>query len=86
MKAPDLSAEWYRVITQFADGTPVWVHTVAGTDAGLLLFAALFVAAWWRARRGDAHGMSLALASGISATAPAVPPVPLEPASEEARV
>jgi hypothetical protein len=54
MKAPDLSAEWYRVITQFADGTPGWVHTVAGTgtDAGLLLFAALFVAAWWRAPPG----------------------------------
>ncbi|SEG84786.1 undecaprenyl-diphosphatase [Thermomonospora echinospora] len=63
MQAPDFSAEWYRSITEFAHGTPPWVHTVAevGTDAGLLLFAALFVAGWWRARARDARTMALAL-------------------------
>jgi undecaprenyl-diphosphatase len=64
MQAPDFSAEWYRSITEFAHGTPPWVHTFAeiGTDAGLLLFAALFVAGWWRARGLDARSMALALA------------------------
>ncbi len=52
MQAPDFSADLYRDVTEFAQGTPSWVHEVAdvGTDAGLLLFAVLFVAGWWRAR------------------------------------
>ncbi|MDL4776891.1 MULTISPECIES: phosphatase PAP2 family protein [Thermomonosporaceae] len=65
MQAPEFSADWYRGITEFAHGTPSWVHSVAevGTDAGLLLFAVLFVAGWWRARGGEARAMGLALAA-----------------------
>ncbi|WP_018656368.1 phosphatase PAP2 family protein [Actinomadura flavalba] len=63
MQAPEFSAEWYRAVTEFAHGLPSFVHTLAeiGTDAGLLLFAALFVAGWWRARRDEERAMALAL-------------------------
>jgi membrane-associated phospholipid phosphatase len=42
----NFSAELYLLVTGFAQTTPAWVRTTAdiGTDAGLLLFAALF--AW----------------------------------------
>ncbi|NDU77955.1 phosphatase PAP2 family protein [Actinomadura sp. DSM 109109] len=65
MKAPDFSADLYREITEFAQGTPSWVHSAAdvGTDAGLLLFAVLFVVGWWRARGLDGRAMGLALAA-----------------------
>ncbi|MER7545713.1 phosphatase PAP2 family protein [Spirillospora sp. NPDC127506] len=65
MGAPDFSADLYREITDFAQGTPSWVHEAAdvGTDAGLLLFAVLFVVGWWRARGLDARAMGLALAA-----------------------
>ncbi|WP_083982143.1 phosphatase PAP2 family protein [Actinomadura hibisca] len=63
MQAPDFSADWYRSITGWAHDMPSWTHPVAevGTDAGLLLFAALFVLGWWRARDRDARSMGLAL-------------------------
>ncbi|GAA4386042.1 hypothetical protein GCM10023088_56360 [Actinomadura verrucosospora] len=63
MGAPDFSADLYREITEFAQGTPSWVHEAAdvGTDGGLLLFAVLFVVGWWRARGLDARAMGLAL-------------------------
>ncbi|TDD59361.1 phosphatase PAP2 family protein [Actinomadura rubrisoli] len=65
MRAPDFSADLYRDITEFAHRTPPWTHPVAevGTDAGLLLFAALFAAGWWRARRADARAMGRALSA-----------------------
>jgi membrane-associated phospholipid phosphatase len=65
MQAPDFSAQLYRDITEWAWGTPSWVHSVAdvGTNAGLLLFAVLFVAGWWRARGLDARAMGLALSA-----------------------
>ncbi|MFG2001458.1 phosphatase PAP2 family protein [Spirillospora sp. NPDC048911] len=71
MQAPGFSADWYREITEFADGLPSWVHAVAeiGTDAGLLLFAALFVAGWWRARGGTGRAMGLALAAPFAVIA-----------------
>ncbi|RSN42544.1 phosphatase PAP2 family protein [Actinomadura sp. WAC 06369] len=71
MQAPEFSADLYREISEFAHGTPSWVHTVAeiGTDAGLLLFAALFVAGWWRARGADARAMGLALAAPFAVVA-----------------
>ncbi|KAB2349038.1 phosphatase PAP2 family protein [Actinomadura rudentiformis] len=71
MQAPGFSADWYRAITEFADGLPSWVHVVAeiGTDAGLLLFAALFVAGWWRARGGTDQAMILALAAPFAVVA-----------------
>ncbi|MFI0369663.1 phosphatase PAP2 family protein [Actinomadura sp. 1N219] len=71
MRAPDFSADLYRDITGFAEGTPSWVHSAAevGTDGGLLLFAALFVAGWWRARGRDARSMGLALAAPFAVVA-----------------
>ncbi|MFD0690243.1 phosphatase PAP2 family protein [Actinomadura fibrosa] len=71
MQAPDLSTDLYRDITAFAHGTPPWVHALAetGTDAGLLLFAVLFAAGWWRARGGDARAMALALAAPFAMVA-----------------
>lgn len=55
-------AELYREITDFAHDTPTWVQRTAetGTDAGLLLFAALFVAMWWRARGDSARAFAIA--------------------------
>ena len=54
----------YRDIVDFALSTPAWLHTLAekGTDAGLFLFAALFVLTWWRARYAPARDLALALA------------------------
>lgn len=71
MGAPDFSADLYRDITEFAQGTPSWVHEAAdvGTNAGLLLFAVLFVAGWWRARGLDARAMGLALAAPFAVVA-----------------
>ncbi|MFC5183552.1 phosphatase PAP2 family protein [Actinomadura harenae] len=68
MQAPGFSADWYRSVTEFAHGTPGWVHTGAdiGTDAGLLVFAALFAAAWWRARTRDGRAMTLALLGPVA--------------------
>ena len=67
MQAPGFSADWYRAVTEFAHGLPSWVHQVAevGTDAGLLLFAVLFLAGWWRARRDDEREMGLALLAPV---------------------
>lgn len=65
---PDVSAEWYREITEFARSTPSWFQDLAevGTDAVLLVFAALFLGAWWRARRGDDRTMALALLAPVA--------------------
>ncbi|MFE0252200.1 hypothetical protein [Streptomyces sp. NPDC059010] len=54
--------ELYRGITDFAHGTPTWVQHAAGiwTGAGLLLFAALFVAAWGPARRDSTRAFAIA--------------------------
>ncbi|GAA2440243.1 hypothetical protein GCM10010191_64820 [Actinomadura vinacea] len=71
MQAPGFSADWYRAVTGFAHGLPSWVHTVAevGTDAGLLLFAVLFVAGWWRARGRGEREMGLALLAPVAVVA-----------------
>lgn len=65
---PDISAEWYREITEFARTTPHWFQDLAeiGTEAVLLIFAALFLGAWWRARRGDDRTMALALLAPVA--------------------
>ncbi|MGV9772082.1 phosphatase PAP2 family protein [Streptosporangium sp. NPDC003464] len=68
---PDVSAELYREITEFAQSTPPWFQTLAeiGTEAVLLLFAALFLAAWWRARSQDTRTMTLALLAPVAMVA-----------------
>jgi membrane-associated phospholipid phosphatase len=53
----------YRDIVDFALSTPAWLHTLAevGTDAGLFIFAALFLVCWWRARNAPARDLAIAL-------------------------
>ncbi|WP_020579009.1 phosphatase PAP2 family protein [Actinopolymorpha alba] len=60
---PEISIQWYRDVTGFAQHAPLWLRDLAGwgTDAGLVLFAGLFVLVWWRSRRGEARGVVLAL-------------------------
>lgn len=54
----------YRDIVDFALATPAWVHTLAeiGTDAGLFIFAALFVVCWWRERHAPPRDLAIAIA------------------------
>ncbi|MFC5832399.1 phosphatase PAP2 family protein [Nonomuraea insulae] len=54
----------YQDIVDFSLTTPGWLHTLAevGTDAGLFLFAALFVVAALRAWRGPARELALVIA------------------------
>ncbi|WP_180903214.1 phosphatase PAP2 family protein [Nonomuraea indica] len=54
----------YRDIVDFALSTPGWLHTFAevGTDAGLFVFAGLFLLCWWRARNAPARDLAIAIA------------------------
>ncbi|MEV0379139.1 phosphatase PAP2 family protein [Nonomuraea sp. NPDC050643] len=54
----------YQDIVDFAMATPGWLHTLAevGTDAGLFVFAALFVVAFLRSWRGPARDLALVIA------------------------
>ncbi|MGK5630407.1 phosphatase PAP2 family protein [Streptomyces sp. URMC 123] len=63
------STDLYRDITDFARTTPGWVHSLTefGTDAGLVVLAAVVLLAWWRARRGDGRAMALALVAPVTA-------------------
>ncbi|MET7537004.1 phosphatase PAP2 family protein [Streptomyces sp. NPDC005507] len=62
----------YRDITGLAHDTPSWFQHLMEvfTELGLLVFAVLFVAAWWRARRGDPQALAVAvlapLATGVA--------------------
>lgn len=58
-----MNDDLYRGVTDMADAAPGWVHTLAeyGTDGGVALLFGLLVVAWWRARRGEARAMALAL-------------------------
>ncbi|MFJ8636152.1 phosphatase PAP2 family protein [Streptomyces sp. NPDC093568] len=61
-------AELYRDITGFAHGTPTWVRHVAETwtEAGLLLFGALFAVTWWRARRDTTRAFAIAVLAPLA--------------------
>ncbi|MFI1869865.1 phosphatase PAP2 family protein [Streptomyces jumonjinensis] len=61
----------YRDIADFADSTPPWVQGLAElwTEAGLLLFGALFLAAWWRARGGSTSDIALAVLAPLATVA-----------------
>lgn len=58
----------YRDITDFARDTPTWVQHTAEiwTEAGLLVFAALFVTTWWRARRSTPRAFALAVLAPLA--------------------
>ncbi|MFB6553322.1 phosphatase PAP2 family protein [Streptomyces sp. NPDC056405] len=60
--------ELYRDITGFAHDTPTWVQHTAEvwTEAGILVFGALFVVAWWRSRRDDPHGFAIAVLAPVA--------------------
>jgi len=64
---PDVSADWYRDVVDFATTTPTWLQAFAGffTDAALVLLGALMVACWWRARRLPARPMARALLAPV---------------------
>ncbi|MDT0614740.1 phosphatase PAP2 family protein [Streptomyces lancefieldiae] len=60
--------ELYRDITGFAHDTPTWVQHTAEvwTEAGILLFGALFVVAWWRSRRGSHRAFAIAALAPVA--------------------
>lgn len=64
----DLSDRLYLDILDFAHSTPHWFQKLAEvwTELGLLLFGVLFVAGWWRMRRGSSDGMALALLAPLA--------------------
>lgn len=55
--------DWFRGVAEIAQTTPSWFqHAVLlGSEAGLLLFPVLFLAAWWRARGQDSRQMAFVL-------------------------
>ncbi|WP_179167293.1 MULTISPECIES: phosphatase PAP2 family protein [unclassified Streptomyces] len=58
----------YRDITDYAYDTPAWVRHTAeiGTEAGLLVFVALFVAGWWRARHSGTRAFATAVLAPLA--------------------
>ncbi|MGY3681300.1 phosphatase PAP2 family protein [Streptomyces sp. TE33382] len=65
---PDYGVGVFREITQWAAGTPEWMQKLGElvTEGGILVFVALFVLQWWRARRGDDRTMALALLGPVA--------------------
>ncbi|MFI8963637.1 phosphatase PAP2 family protein [Streptomyces sp. NPDC053493] len=65
---PHLSDGLYLDIAEFAHSTPHWFQKLAEvwTELGLLLFGVLFVAGWWRTRRGSSDAMALALLAPLA--------------------
>ncbi|WP_406862370.1 phosphatase PAP2 family protein [Streptomyces sp. HUAS MG47] len=63
-----MDQDLYLDILRQARTTPDWLRWLAEvwTEAGLLLFAGLFAAGWWRARRGDSRAMALALLAPLA--------------------
>ncbi len=61
------SDDWFHGVAELAQSAPSWVRAFAeiGTEFGILIFPVLFLAAWWRARGGDARGMTLALLAPV---------------------
>ncbi|MFL1377417.1 phosphatase PAP2 family protein [Nocardiopsis protaetiae] len=64
----DTSASWSRAVIEFAAGLDPWVQQAAyvGTDLFLVVFAVLFLAAWWRARSIDSRLVGLALFAPVA--------------------
>ncbi|MFF8383736.1 phosphatase PAP2 family protein [Streptomyces kanasensis] len=63
-----MSQDLYRSVTDFAQDTPHWVQVFfeIGTDAGLLVFGALFVVAWWRVRPADPRAVAVAALAPVA--------------------
>ncbi|MEV5804305.1 phosphatase PAP2 family protein [Streptomyces parvulus] len=77
----------YRDITGIAQDSPAWVRHTAevGTEAGLLVFGALFVVAWWRSRRGDPRAFAIAVLAPLATAVAYVCSELLKPVVEEER-
>lgn len=60
---PDVSAHWYRAVTDLAADAPGWLRAPApvATEAIILIFLGLFVLTWWRARAGGDRQLTAAL-------------------------
>ncbi|MGA5418503.1 phosphatase PAP2 family protein [Streptomyces pseudogriseolus] len=58
----------YRDITDHAHGAPAWLRHTAeiGTEAGLLVFVALFALGWWRARHSDTRAFAIAVLAPLA--------------------
>lgn len=66
-----ITRDLYRDIVDFAHATPPWVQHFAElfTELGLLLFAVLFLAAWWRSRTRDEGSIALAVLAPLATAA-----------------
>jgi membrane-associated phospholipid phosphatase len=64
---PDVSGEWYRDVVEVAAGSSESIRVVAefATEAVLVVFAGMFVAAWWRARTGPPLPVARALLAPV---------------------
>ncbi|MFE2276753.1 phosphatase PAP2 family protein [Streptomyces sp. NPDC059454] len=60
---PEYGVGVYREITEWAATTPGWMQSAGeiGTEFVILVFVALFVLQWWRARGRDHRSMAVAL-------------------------
>ncbi|MBO1333900.1 phosphatase PAP2 family protein [Streptomyces sp. VRA16 Mangrove soil] len=63
-----IDSDLYRDILQFGHDTPSWFQHLmeVWTELGLLVFAVLFVVAWWRARRGDPRAFAVAVLAPLA--------------------
>ncbi|MFE7572390.1 phosphatase PAP2 family protein [Streptomyces sp. NPDC057539] len=62
------TSDLYRDITDFARTTPSWFQHLAElwTEAGLLLFGALFIAVWWYARPAGPRAVAVAVLAPLA--------------------
>ncbi|MGW6600987.1 phosphatase PAP2 family protein [Streptomyces sp. NPDC055036] len=62
------TSDLYRDITDFARTTPSWFQHLAElwTEAGLLLFGALFIAVWWCARPAGPRAVAVAVLAPLA--------------------
>lgn len=63
-----MDADLYREIADAAHNTPMWLQHLAEiwTEAGLLLYGVLFVAAWWRRRRSEPGAFAIAVLAPLA--------------------
>jgi undecaprenyl-diphosphatase len=64
---PDISADWYRDVVDFAATTPAWLQSFAAffTDAAIMLLLGFMLVCWWRARKQPARPMAFALIAPV---------------------
>ncbi|MEU8390126.1 phosphatase PAP2 family protein [Micromonospora sp. NPDC048843] len=65
---PDITAEWYRDIVEWADTTPGFVQVFMEhfTELSIVLLAAIWALVFWRTRRGPARPMAMMLVGGAA--------------------